>query len=106
MPSRGERRRRPWLVVVFQKARQPILVLQPGVEMLTHRPGLTIAQAIVQPFVIRVIESLLLQRPFQVPVDLGHEAEVRHPLPYSLRRLWPERRRREATGPFDDLRQD
>ena len=35
------------------------------------------AQAVVESFVVGVVEALLLQRPFQVPVDLGHEEELR-----------------------------
>src|SRR5712691_3358964 len=105
MHARGEGRRRPWLVVVFEKARQLVLVIQPSVEMLTYRPGLPSAEAVVQPFVVGVIEALVLQRPFQIPVDFSHEAEVWHPLPHALRGLRPEGLRLEAPGPFEDLRE-
>ena len=67
-----------------------VLVIPLRVEMLAHRPGVTLAEAVVQPFVVRVIESLLLQRPFQVPVGLGHEAGVGNLLPYTPGRLRPE----------------
>src|SRR5262245_10494171 len=58
------------LVVVFQEASHLVLIVQPRVEMLANGPGVPLAQAVVQSFVIGVVESLLLQRPFQVPVDL------------------------------------
>src|SRR5262249_25943355 len=70
MNSWRKRGGRPRLVVIFQKAGQLVLVIEPGVEMLTHRPGMSIAQAVVEPFVICVIEPLLLQPPFHVPLDL------------------------------------
>jgi len=87
---RWERRGRARLVVVFQKAGELVLVIEPGAKMLAHRPGMTFAQAIVQPLVVRVVEPLLLQRPLEVPVDLGHEAEVRRPFANSLCRSRPE----------------
>src|SRR5262245_62289691 len=87
---RRERRRCSRLVVVFQEAGQLVLVAEFGVEVLAHGPGLTGMEAIVEPLVVCVVEALLLQRPLEVPVDLGHEAEVRHSLPHALRRLRPE----------------
>jgi hypothetical protein len=47
----------------------------------------------------------LLQRPFQVPVDLGHEAEVRHLVSHTLRRLRPERLGSNAPGAFKHVGQ-
>ena len=75
--SGGKRRRGARLVVVLQETRQLVLVIQSGVEMLAHRPGVAFAQAVVQPFVVSVIESLLLHRPLEVPIHFRHEAEVR-----------------------------
>jgi hypothetical protein len=46
---RRERRSRPRLVVVFQEARQLVLLIEPGVEMLAHRPRMSLAQAVVEP---------------------------------------------------------
>ena len=87
---RRERRRRPWLIVVFEKAGQFVLIVHTGVEVLAHGRCMALTQAVVQPLVIGVIEALLLQRPFQVPVDLGHEEKVRKLLPHALGRLGPE----------------
>ena len=82
---RRERGRRARLVVVLQEARELVLVVEPGVEVLAHRPRVAFAQAVVEPLVVGVVEALLLQRPFQVPVDLGHEAEARDSLAHALR---------------------
>ena len=101
-----ERRRGPRLVVVLQEAGQPVLVIEPGQEVLAHRPGVPLAQAVVQPLVVGVVEPLLLQRPFEVPVDLGHEAEVGDLLPHAPGRLRPERLGADAPGPLEDLGQD
>ena len=62
--------------------------------MLAHRPGVALAKAIVEPLVVGVIEALLLQRPFHVPVDLGHEEEAGHSFAHALRRRRPEERGR------------
>ena len=64
--------------------------------------GVAGPQPVVEPFVVGVVEALLLQFPFQVPVHLGQEQEVRPPGLHGRR--WPpartapppERRRRPA----------
>ena len=56
-----------------------VLIFELRLEMLAHRPGMTLAEAVVQPFVVGVIESLLLQCPLQIPVHLGHKAEAGAP---------------------------
>ena len=103
---RRERRRRPRLVVVFHEAGQLVLIVEPGVEMLAHRPGVALAEAVVQAFVVGVIESLLLHRPFAIPVDLRHELEVRMVPPHGLDGLRPERLRPDAPRAFEDVGQD
>src|SRR5262249_45594775 len=59
------------LVVVLQKASHLVLIVETREEVFAYRPGMTIAETVIEPFVVRVIEPLLLKRPFQVPVDLG-----------------------------------
>ena len=59
-------------------------------EVLAHRPGVPFAKPVVEPLVVGVVEALLLQRPFQIPIDLGHEAEARDALAHALDRLRPE----------------
>ena len=76
MHSVGKRRGGPRLVVVLEEAGQLVLIVEPGVKMLADGPGMAFAEAVVEPLVVGVVEALLLERPFQVPVDLGHEAEA------------------------------
>ena len=106
MHFRRERGRRPRLVVVFQEAGHFVLVIQSREKMLAHRPGVTLAQAVVQPLVVGVIESLLLHRPFPVPVDLGHELEVRMFAPHGLGCLRPEEVSPDAPSAFEHVGQD
>src|SRR6516162_8034046 len=92
-------------VVVFQEAGQFVLIGWVRPEMFADRPGLPAAKAIIESFVVSVIESLLLQGPFEIPIDLSHEAKVRNVLAHLPGRLWPERLRMDAPGSFKDLRQ-
>ena len=80
---RRERRRGPRLVVVLEEAGEPVLVVEPAREVLAHRARVALAQPVVEALVVRVVEPLLLQRPLEVPVDLGHEAEARDALPHA-----------------------
>ena len=43
--------------------------------------GVFMLQAIIEPFVIGEVEALLLQRPFEIPIDFRHEAEAGMKLP-------------------------
>src|SRR5205823_3197630 len=92
MNSWRERGGRPRFIVVFQEAGQFVLVIEARVEMLAHRPGMMVAEAVVESFVVGVVETLLLQGPFQVPVDLGHEQKARNPFAHALGSLWPKQR--------------
>src|SRR5262245_63575960 len=65
--SRWERCRRARFVVVLQKASQFVLVIEPRLEMLAHCARRTITEAVIEAFIVSVVEALLLQRPFQVP---------------------------------------
>ena len=85
--------------MVLQKPGEPFLVVKAGMEVVAHRRCMPLAQAVVEPLVIGVVEALLLHGPFQVPVDLGHEGETRHALGCSR----PEKRRTLAPGPFEDF---
>ena len=96
----------PGLVVVLQEACELALVVEPGVEVLADRPGVSLAQPVVEALVVRVVEPLLQHRPLEVPVDLGHEAEARHALPHALGHPRPEGRRPAAPGPLEDVGQD
>ena len=67
---------------------------------------MALPEAIVEPFIVGVVEALLLERPFQVPVDLGHEEEAGNTFAHPLGRRRPEERRTLAPGSFEDLGQD
>ena len=73
--------------------------------MFSHRASVTVAQAVIQALVIGVIKSLLLQHPFQVPIDFGHEAKLGIALPHALDRRRPERLGRDVPGSLENIRQ-
>ncbi len=56
----SERRSRPRFVVILQESGQFGLVIESRVKMLADRLGMPFSQAIVEPFVVGVVESLLL----------------------------------------------
>src|SRR5688572_28418207 len=89
------------LIMVFHESSQLVLIVEAGTEVLTNRPGMTLPQTIVQALVVGVVESLLQQRPFEIPVDLRHEAEVRDALTYAPDRVGPEERRPTSPGPLE-----
>src|SRR5208283_3989070 len=106
MNSRSEGSGYAWLVVVFQEAGQFVLIGWVRPEMFADRPGFPVAKAIIESFVVSVIESLLLQGPFEIPIDLGHEAEVRNALPHLPGRLRPERLSVDSPGSLKNVRQN
>jgi hypothetical protein len=88
---RRKGRRGPRLVVILQEANGPALEVRIRVEMAAHGLGVPGVQAVVQPLVVGVMEPLLLERPLEIPVRLGHEHEV-WPRPVHVGdRLGPER---------------
>ena len=103
---RRECRGRPRLVVVFQEAGELVLIVDFCAEMLAYRTRMTFAQSIVEPFIVGVVEPLLLQRPFSIPVDLGHETEVRMLLAHGLGCLGPKEFDACAPSPFEHVGQD
>src|SRR5262245_25447152 len=80
-------------VAVLQEAGQTAPVVEPRPEVIADRPGVMLAQPIVESLVIGVIETLLLQGPFEIPVGLRHERELRNNLTNTLSRCRPEERR-------------
>src|SRR5687767_12674395 len=93
----------PWLVMILHEARELPLIVEPGVEMFPHRPGVTVAEPIVQPLVVGVVETLLQHGPLTVPVDLRHEAEAWDLLAHASDRVRPEQWRTAAPGSFEDV---
>ena len=53
------------------------LVRVVGQEVEPHLFGALVHESVVEPLVVAVVEALLLQRPLQVPVRLGHEHGTR-----------------------------
>jgi len=76
-PRRFEHGRSPWLVVVLDEAHQVGLVRVAGQEVQPHLLGALVDEPVVQPLIVAEVEALLLERPLQVPVRLGHEPEFR-----------------------------
>ena len=71
-----ERRCRARLVVVLDEADQSLLVAEVGSQVPVHGLRVVVHQAVVEPLVVAVVEALLLQRPLEIPVGLGHEHEA------------------------------
>src|SRR5262245_28730165 len=101
-----ERRRRAWLVVVLHESSQAILEIETGGEMFADRPRMTVAQSVVEPLVVAVVEALLLERPFEIPIDLGHEDESRVSFVNASDRPRPEDGAIEPPGPPEHVGQD
>jgi len=71
MSRRGKARRRARLVVILEEARQPILTVGPRRQMGAKGAGIGIAEPVVKTLVVAVVEALLLQLRFKIPVGLG-----------------------------------
>src|SRR6516225_9642444 len=67
----------PWLVVILQETGELVLIIQAGKQMLPYGSGVAFEQAVIKPFVVGVVESLLLHSPLEIPIDFSHEAEPR-----------------------------
>jgi hypothetical protein len=63
--------------MILNESDQSVLVSRFCAEMKPDALGRVALQAVVQPFVVAEVESLLLQLPFEVPVGLGDELELR-----------------------------
>src|SRR5215218_5104549 len=96
---------RPRLVVILEEASQARLVVEAGREMVADGGGVGAAQSIIEPLVVAIVEALLQQLPFEVPIGFGQEGEVAASFAHSPYRLWPKRRRRPAPSTLEDLRQ-
>ena len=77
----------------------------PAMQVLANRARRAVLEAVVEPLVVGVVEPLLLERPLEVPVDLGQEQESRDLRADGRRGARPERRRRDPPRPLEDLGQ-
>src|SRR5271168_1273038 len=87
----GEFGRGARLVVVFEKADELVLIVEAGEQVATDRRDIALSQAVVESLVVAIIEALLVQRPFEVPIDLGHKSEGGILSAHCCRRFRPER---------------
>jgi len=86
----GEGGRDAGFVMILKEAGQLVLEVEAGTKVVSDRAGVASEQPVVKALVVAVREALLLQGPFEVPVDFGHEGEVGVFLVNGLRRLRPE----------------
>ena len=104
------------LIVVLEKSHGAALIVGVGAEMTAHGAGILSTQAVVEALVVREVEALLLERPLEIPVRLGHEHELGAALTDVLDGHRPERivdeqapvagTRPVAPRAVDDLGQD
>ena len=65
------------LIVILDEANKLRLIRRIGAEMAADALGIIVFQAVVQPLVVAVVEPLLLQLPFEIPVRFGDEEKRR-----------------------------
>src|SRR6516225_11114843 len=93
------------LVVILEKAGELVLVIEAGEQVTADRSGMTVSQAVVKPLVVTIVEALLVQGPFEVPINLGHKGEGRIFLADRRGRLRPEWVRRQSPSALKNVRQ-
>src|SRR6185503_3152839 len=96
----------PGLVVVFEEAGELVLIVESGKKMFAHGAGMAVAQAIVEPLVVGVIKPLLLESPFLIPIDFGHEAEIGMVLSDRMRGARPKEQRPLTPRAIENFGQD
>ncbi len=96
----------PRFVVVFEEPRQPPLIIEIGDQMIADRAGVLLAQPVVEPLVVGVVEALLHECPFEIPVDLGHERELRRRPPRPGDGVGPEVVDGDAPGALEHFGKD
>src|SRR5262245_17640660 len=74
---RRKRGRGARLVVVFDEAKEPVLVRNVGEEMLANAGRVVVLEPIVEAFVVAEVEPEFLELPLEVPVRFGDEKEIR-----------------------------
>lgn len=62
--------------MVLQEADETALERGVGAQVGADGVGAVVQQTVVEPFVVAVVEALLLEGPFEVPVGLGDEEET------------------------------
>src|SRR5437763_883912 len=62
--------------MILQKVQRSTTERRRRPEMLAHEARLPRPQPVVDPLVVREVETLCLQRPLEAPVNLGDEEEL------------------------------
>src|SRR5947209_15230296 len=86
----GKHSGRTGLIMILEETRRFHLEVRIGTEVIAYGPGMPFAESIVEPLVVGVIEPLLLQCPFEVPIDLRHEQEIGIVFANRMDCVWPE----------------
>src|SRR3954451_8884118 len=94
------------LVMIFEKSRGLALILQIGPKVVAHRACMGLAKPVIKPLVVGVIETLLLERPLEIPIDLCHEQKVRRVGTNSCDGFGPEWSWPEPPRSFENIGQD
>src|SRR5579871_832497 len=101
----GKGRCSPGFVVVFEEPCQPVLLFEACPEMYANFAWIPIPKAIGEALVVAVVETLLVQLMFEIPVSFGQEREAWIRPAHRGDRLCPEGSRRHLPGASEDLRQ-
>src|SRR5215469_7595995 len=75
--------------MVLDKTKKLIVVSRVVAEMKPNALRVSMFQPVIQPLVITEIETLLLEFPFEIPVSLGDEEEIRMRLHYRRDHVHP-----------------
>src|ERR1700733_13373500 len=105
MSGPWEYRCRAGLVMILQKPYEFALIIKTRIQMFADRSNVPGLEPVVQPFIVAIIEALLLQGPFQIPIYLRHESKGRMCLADYLRCLGPKRLRDDPPGTRKDVGQ-
>src|SRR4051812_26360934 len=82
---------RTGLIMILEETRRLHLELDVGTEVIAYGAGMPFAESIVEPLVVGVIKPLLLQCPFEIPIDFRHEQKVGIVFANGTDRVRPER---------------
>src|SRR4029453_10325958 len=74
--------------------------------MFPRGPRVAFPQSVVELLVVRVLESLLLHGPFEVPIDFGHETESRYAFANVSGHVGPEEGSATSPRSLEHVRQD
>ena len=91
--------------MVLKETGELILIVETGAQVFADGSDIARLQPIVQSLIIAIVEALLLQGPFQIPINLSLEGEGWIGLAHRRRRRRPERLRADAPCALENLGQ-